>query len=171
MRTCVVHAHPVPESYSSAVFDATLDALRLDSIEPDIYRLGQGDSPGPTVAELEGIEALFFVHPTWWGSQPAVLLEWIQATLGPWIDGPASGPSPLADVRSLTAITTHGSSALINRIQGEPGRQLLTRVIAPLCRSDVDTRWLPLYKMDRTTEQDRAAFLDQIRSDARLVAG
>ena len=161
----VVHAHPVPESYSGALLTATLDGLGTRAT-PEVHRIGDASEPGPTVDELRATDELWFVHPTWWGGQPAVLLDWIQRTLGPWIDGGSSEPSPLGGVQRLTAVTTHGSSAFVNRLQGEPGRQLYRRVIHPLCAPDASFDWLALYTLDRSTEADRAAFLDRVRAEA-----
>ena len=81
----VVHAHPVPESYSGALVAAVIDGLRTRS-EPEVHRIGDASVEGPTIEELRATEELWFVHPTWWGGQPAVLVDWIQRTLGPWID-------------------------------------------------------------------------------------
>ncbi|MEM9465805.1 MAG: NAD(P)H-dependent oxidoreductase [Actinomycetota bacterium] len=161
----VVHAHPVPESYSGALLTAVLDGLGTRGT-PTVHRIGDATDPGPTADDLRATDELWFVHPTWWGGQPAVLLDWIQRTLGPWIDGAAPGPSPLADVRRLTAVTTHGSSSFINRLQGEPGRQLYRRVIRPLCAGGAEFEWLALYTLDRADESDRAAFLDRVRTHA-----
>ena len=161
----VVHAHPVPESYSGALVAAVIDGLRTRS-EPEVHRIGDASVEGPTIEELRATEELWFVHPTWWGGQPAVLLDWIQRTLGPWIDDGDRTPSPLADVQRLTAVTTHGSSAFVNRLQGEPGRQLYNRVVQPLCADDASFDWLALYTLDRSDADERAEFLDRIRTQA-----
>ncbi|MEO0494003.1 MAG: NAD(P)H-dependent oxidoreductase [Actinomycetota bacterium] len=161
----VVHAHPVPESFSSAVLDAALDGLSTRAA-PAVHRIGAGDTAGPSVDELRSTDELWFVHPTWWGGQPAVLLDWIQRTLGPWIDHADPAPSPLARVTRVVAVTTHGSSAFVNRLQGEPGRQLYRRVITPLCAPDATFDWLALYTLDRTGDAERQAFLDRVRDRA-----
>ncbi len=161
----VVHAHPVPESYSGALLTAVLDGLATRG-EPAVHRIGDASEGGPTVDELRATDELWFVHPTWWGGQPAVLLDWIQRTLGPWIDGADPSPSPLGGVRRLTAVTTHGSSAFVNRLQGEPGRQLYRRVLRPLCASGASFDWLALYTLDRASEATRVEFLDHVRGQA-----
>ena len=161
----VVHAHPVPESYSGAVLEATLAGLSTRS-NPELHRIGDATEPGPTADELRATDELWFVHPTWWGGQPAVLLDWIQRTLGPWIDDGERSPSPLAGVRRLVAVTTHGSSAFVNRLQGEPGRQLYARVIQPLCAPSASFDWLALYTLDRADDDERRAFLDRVQERA-----
>lgn len=161
----VVHAHPVPESYSGALLASVLDGIATRA-ESTVHRIGDANEPGPTVDELRTTDELWFVHPTWWGGQPAVLLGWIQQTLGPWIDGDSSSPSPLGQVRRLVAVTTHGSSAFVNRLQGEPGRQLYRRVLRPLCAPGADFRWLARYTLDRATASARTDFLNEVRHEA-----
>lgn len=161
----VVHAHPVPESYSSAILASVLEGLEQRGA-PVVHRIGDASETGPTAAELATTDELWFVHPTWWGGQPAVLLDWMQQALGPWIDGADHRPSPLAHVRRLTAVTTHGSSAFINRLQGEPGRQLYRRVLTPMCDDQAAFEWLALYKLDFCDDSDRVDFLDRVRSRA-----
>lgn len=161
----VVHAHPVPESYSGALLTAVVDGLSTRE-RPQVHRIGDASEAGPTIEALQTTDELWFVHPTWWGGQPAVLLDWIQRTLGPWIDENATAPSPLAGVRQLTAVTTHGSSAFINRLQGEPGRQLYRRVLHPLCAPTASFDWVALYTLDRSTDAERTEFLDRVRAQA-----
>ncbi|MEM9200378.1 MAG: NAD(P)H-dependent oxidoreductase [Actinomycetota bacterium] len=168
MSIRVVHAHPVPESYSGAILASVLVGL-AERGEPILHRIGDATEPGPTADELAATDELWFVHPTWWGGQPAVLLDWIQRTLGPWIDEGAPTTSPLANITRLTAVTTHGSSALINRLQGEPGRQLYRRVLTPLCATGATFEWLALYKIDFCDDADRQVFLDHVQ--ARASAG
>lgn len=169
--TCrVIHAHPVSGSFSAALCDAVADGVRDGGIEPVVTHLGP-DGSGPDAAALTGTDALHLVYPTWWGGPPAEMLDWIQRILGPWVDGPSRDPSPLAAVTTLTAVTTHGSSALVNRLQGEPGRQLVTRVVAPLCHPDVEVEWIALYAIEATDRTAREAFLDRARRSVSLTSG
>ncbi|MEZ5247549.1 MAG: NAD(P)H-dependent oxidoreductase [Acidimicrobiales bacterium] len=166
----VIQAHPVPESFSGVLLDAVVAGVRDGGVEPVVTRLGDGREPGPTAADLIGTTALHLVYPTWWGGQPAVLLDWIQRTLAPWIDDDvASTRSPLADVTHLAAVTTHGSSKLVNRLQGEPGRHLVTRVLARLCHPDVTTDWVAFYGIERSSDAELRAFLDRVRREVRLT--
>ncbi len=161
-----MHFHPLVESFSAAVLEAVTTTLAAEGHDVTIHRLHEGDSPGAT--DLQTTEALVLVYPTWWGGQPAALLEWLQQRLAPWIDGAASEPSPIRTVRHLIAVTTHGSSRLINRLQGEPGRQLLQRVVAGLCAPGVDMRWISLYTIDRSEPADRQAFVERVRREVSL---
>ena len=162
MKTLVVHAHPLEESYSAALRDVVCDALTTRGIEHTLVRLAQGEEP-----ELAGdaLEHLIAVYPTWWGGLPAVLLDWLQRTLGPHIDGSLpTEESPFASVRRITVVCTHGSSLFMNNLQGQPGKQTWSRVIMPLCRHDADFEWVARYTLDRTEEHDRTAFLDEVRA-------
>ncbi len=115
MTAMIVHAHPVPDSLNRALVAAAIDGLSgadaaLASSSPISASLYDGDDP--TAADLCVVETLVFVYPTWWGGPPALLLDWIERRLGPWIDGAPSDPSPLSSVRRLAAVTTHGSPRL-----------------------------------------------------------
>lgn len=161
MRTLVLHAHPLEDSYSVAVRDVVCGALDSDAVNYELVRLSQGEEPDLLT---EPFERLIAVAPTWWGGSPAVLLDWLQRTLGHYVDGgEPQTSSPLASVRRVTVVTTHGSSQLVNSLQGEPGKQTWKRVVMPCCSAAAEFEWVSLYKIDRTTEAERRAFLDRVR--------
>jgi len=158
MTTLVVQAHPVAESYNAAVRDAIVARLQNEGDTPRVLSLGQGDLLTP--GSLLDVTSLIAVYPTWWGSVPAMLLAQLGELIGPWVDGDELGDtSPLRRVSALKVVTSHGSSQLVNRLQGEPGRQLWKRTVLPLCAPGATFTWKPLYKMDRLTESDRREFL------------
>ena len=161
MRFVVLHAHPVDESYSAALRDCAVGALAAAGHSVDLIRLAHGEWIRGD--DLRGAEGLLLVYPTWWGGLPSPMLDWVQRELSPWIDGDADpAESPLRDVRSLAVVTTHGSSRWINRIQGEPGRQLLGRSVSRLCRPGTDLRWIALYKLDRLGQGELTDFIDRV---------
>jgi putative NADPH-quinone reductase len=165
VRVCVTQFHPVEASYNTALLDATLTGLAAHEVT--LFRFADGEQP--TVADLEAAEALVAVHPTWWGGIPAQMLHWVQTTLGPWIDGPApSATSPLRTVTSLSVVTSHGSPRWTNRLQGEPGRQLWGRRVAPICAAGTRLDWLALYNIDRCDAAARSSFLTAV--EARMAA-
>ena len=52
------------------------------------------------------------------------MLDQLNRLIGPWVDGSRRvGTSPLRSVTRLEAVTSHGSSLFINRLQGEQGKQ------------------------------------------------
>ena len=72
-------------------------------------------------------------------------------------------------IRSITVITTYGSSRRVNIIEGEPGKRLVRRWLRVLCHPLARSRWLALYDMDRTTTTARRAFLDRVERALQLT--
>ena len=159
MRTLLLHAHPLEESFSRALRDVVDDALTDAGADHTVVRLAPGEEP-----DLDEVEHLAVVYPTWWGGPPAVALDWLQRVLGPHVDDGAGDHSPFAAIRRVSVVTTHGSSKLVNRLQGEPGRQTWSRVVVPHCAPGATFDWIALYKIDRSTPADRAAFLERVRA-------
>ena len=60
------------------------------------------------------------------------------------------------------AVTTCGSSKLVNLAQGEWGRRYLKTSLLGHCRPSARFRWLPLYKIDRRSADETAAHLDKV---------
>ncbi|MDH3754376.1 MAG: NAD(P)H-dependent oxidoreductase [Acidimicrobiia bacterium] len=169
MPTLVIHAHPLEDSYSAALRDAVCEALAATGAACELVRLCQGEETDE--ATLAASDHLVVVYPTWWGGLPAVLLDWVQRTVGPWVDGEsADTPSPLAAVRRVTVVTSHGSSRLLNTMQGQPGKQTWSRVVMPLCAKDARFDWMSLYKIDRSDESGRQAFIERVRARLTSVA-
>jgi putative NADPH-quinone reductase len=168
MRAVVLQCHPLRSSYNEAMLECTLRGLEAGGATPEVHRLAEGADPA--AGEIVGAELLVLVHPTWWGGLPAPLLGWVQRHLGPWIDaGAPADTSPLRTVRELVSVTSHGSSQLINRVQGEGGRQLVRRSILPLCAPGARHHWISLYKLDRLDRADLEAFLDRVERETRLT--
>ena len=59
-------------------------------------------------------------------------------------------------------ITSHGSSKLINLLEGETGRKVVGRAVRVLCNRFARTTWIAVYNVDRSTDADREAFLDRV---------
>jgi hypothetical protein len=60
------------------------------------------------------------------------------------------------------AITTHGSSKLINALEGEVGKRMVTRTLRAVCHPLARTRWIALYGIDTASDAQRAAFLERV---------
>ena len=168
MPALVVHAHPVPDSLSRALFESAVDALTVDGPPPGAASLCDGDDPDER--DLAGVDTLVFVHPTWWGGPPAVLLDWIGRRLGPWIDGQPAEPSPIAGVTTLAVVTTHGSPFWVNRMTGEPGRHLFADSIRPLCAPSCEWHWIAHYGIDAGNAEKRNAFVASVPTRLRAIA-
>ena len=119
------------------------------------------------LANLRWCESLVLIYPTWWAGQPAMLKGWIDRV---FVNGVAWHLPPGADrlqpllsnIRAITAITTHGSSKLINAIEGEAGKRTVTRTLRALCNRRCRTRWIALYGIDRSSAANRSAFLRRV---------
>ena len=168
MRFVVLHAHPQQDCLNVALRDRVVETLERAGHEVQLVRLTQGEwIDGVSVA---GADGLVLVYPTWWGGLPAPMLSWVQRELAAWIDGPADpATSPLRTVRHLVAVTTHGSTSWVNRLQGEPGRQLLRRSVARLCASGTRLRWVALYGVDQRSPAELSAFVDRAASELAAV--
>ena len=188
MNVYVVYCHPDPESFTAAVRQRAVDALRAsghevrisdlyaDDFEPamslqELLDYGAPSDRNQQIAayceDLRWCEALVLIYPTWWSGQPAMLKGWLDRVLVrgvAWeLPEGASGLTPrLTNVRRLVAITSHGSSKLLNIVEGETGRAVVRRSVRVLCHRFARTTWLALYGIDRSTAEERAAFLDRV---------
>ena len=190
MRVLVVYAHPVEGSFCSLVRDQVVAVLNggghqvdlldlyAENFDPvfsaDEHRLHRA-SPDekPAVADqarrLRQAEALVLVYPTWWGGQPAILKGWIDRV---WIEGVAySFPAGakrvkplLTQVKALSVLTTHGSSKLVNAVQGEPGKRVALRGLRAMCGFTTRVRWIACYGMDRAGDRHRRRFIKRAQA-------
>jgi putative NADPH-quinone reductase len=197
VRTLVVYAHPLDDSFVAAVRDTAVAALTDAGHDVHLLDLyAEGFDPRLTEAEhathdvglparlddptivlharlLQWAQMLVLVYPTWWGTQPAILKGWFDRV---WIEGVAyhlpRGATVvrprLRTVTRVVAVTTHGSSKLVNAVQGESGKHFLRRLVRSLVSRRARVRWIALYGMDRSTPPDRQAFLDRVR---RVLGG
>jgi putative NADPH-quinone reductase len=187
MKSLVVYCHPNPASFTAAMRDRAIGALeaRGDEVRAnDLYadgldplftaderkrHLEHGGDPvvGPYVEDLLWCERLLLVYPTWWSGQPAMLKGWIERV---WVNGVAwelpAGANRLRgrlhNVRRIVAITSHGSSKLINAVEGEVGKRMVTRTLRSLCHPLARTTWLAFYGIDTAPEARRQQFLDKV---------
>lgn len=189
MRTLVIFCHPNPTSFVAAALGATLDGLAAGGHEvrvTDLYASGfdpvfsaadhahHADPPDTKpgiaghAADLQWCESLVLVYPTWWAAQPAMLKGWIDRV---WVNGVAWTLPPgsnrlragLRNIRRLTVVSTHGSSKLVNALEGEAGKRTVTRSMRLLCSRTCRTRWVALYTVDRSSQAEREAFLSRVR--------
>ena len=188
MRVYVVYCHPDPESFTAVVRARAIEALEAaghrvresdlyaDGFEPAMTRQERLDHLAPKIddplvaeycANLRWCSALVFIYPTWWSGQPAMLTGWLDRVLvrGVAWDMPAGATritGRLTNIRRLVAITTHGSSRLVNLAEGETGRRVIGRAVRVLCHRFARTTWVAMYNIDRSTEAERHAFLDRV---------
>jgi putative NADPH-quinone reductase len=192
----VVFCHPLSDSFAAEVHHRALAGLRSGGHEvrgSDLY--AEGFRPELSAAEhvhhldppertpgvddlthhfdnLRWCDHLVLVYPTWWSGQPAMLKGWIDRVwaYGVAFERPAGAAritSLLGNIRTVTAITVHGSSKFVNIIEGESGKRVVTRSIRLLCSRRCTTRWIALYGVDRSSSDDRSAFLDRVERRMR----
>ena len=180
MRVLAIYCHPNPNSFVAAARDRALAGLataghevRLsdlyaDGFEPvmsaDERRThkepGVADELKPYADDLAWAEALVLIYPTWWSGQPAMLKGWIDRV---WVHEGDRTPTPrLRNIRRIVVVTTHGSSKLINALEGESGKRTVTRSIRAMCSRRTRTTWCAMYGIDTRDASERAAFLDRV---------
>lgn len=192
-RALVIHCHPLAEGFIPTAFDRVIAGLARGGAETRVHDLyAEGFDPElsadehrshvtPGVArelqqhadDLRWCDTLILVYPTWWSGQPAMLKGWIDRV---WASGVAwelpEGANRLdprlGNVRRIVAVTSHGSSKLVNALQGEGGKRTMTRSLRAMCHPRARTTWLALYGIDTCDDTKRAAFLDRI--ETRITA-
>jgi NAD(P)H dehydrogenase (quinone) len=119
-------------------------------------------------------EALVFVYPTWWFGLPAVLKGFLDRVLVPGVafrlDPRTEKVKPgMTNIRRVVGITTYGSSRLRTRAFNDAGRRTLLRTLRLVCNRFARSKWLGLYDVDASTEEERGDFLAKVeREMARL---
>ena len=195
MKVYVVYCHPSDTSFTAAVRGRALAGLRggghevrvsdlyADNFRPELSAWERTNhlSPPDTKPEiaayadnLRWCEALVFIYPTWWAGQPAMLKGWIDRV---WVAGVAyelpAGANRirplLQNIRRLVVITTHGSSKVINSLEGEGGKRIVNRSLRVLCSKRARTKWIALYGIDNTSDAQRATHLDRVEKTMRKL--
>jgi len=162
----VVLAHPRPESYVSAVFESAQRGLRAGGATAEIADLYADEyQPGTALpvahrVALDKASTLVLVYPTWWTSQPAILLGWLYA----------AATEGLASVKSLVCITTHGGPRKGNLVAGQSGRHTAARTVRAACAPGASFHWVAYYGMDKDLNDERVAFLQRVEHEMRKLA-
>jgi putative NADPH-quinone reductase len=187
MRVLVVFCHPTHDSLIGAALDRATVALERSGHDlrvTDLYADGfrpemsaderrSHKQPGltadlrPYADDLGWAQVLVLIYPTWWSGQPAMLKGWIDRI---WIAGvawelPAGAKQVrgrLRNIRRIVTVTTHGSSKLINALEGENGKRAMTRTMRSMCSWRTRTTWCALYGVDTSDDQTRANFLARV---------
>ena len=191
MRLLFIHAHPVPESFNTALCKAAVETARAKGHEVrliDLYAEGfnpvmsteerrayHDDGPpppdvAPHIAALQWAEGLIFVYPTWWYAQPAMLKGWMDRVWRPGVTFSVPTPNEpmrpaLTQVRLIGVITTLGSPWWFwTFLIGAPGRRMILRGLRFCTARRTKTFWLGLHEMDTQDAPARARYLDRVRA-------
>ncbi|WP_420450513.1 NAD(P)H-dependent oxidoreductase [Ilumatobacter sp.] len=194
-RALVVRCHPLADSLTAASAErvlAALDAAGARTRVRDLYAEGfvpeldehehrRHRSPGVSddvaghADDLRWCDTLILVHPTWWSGQPAMLKGWFDRVWAAGVawelpDGATRLHPLLHDLRRLVVVTTHGSSKLVNALQGEGGKRTVTRSLRAMCHPRARTTWIALYGVDTCDEAARQRFLDRVERRVTAIA-
>ena len=184
MRFLLIYAHPVEDSFQSAIHRCVVEALAEAGHEVDDCDLyAEGFQPVLTRAErktyhevsanrafaakeierLLACQGLVFVFPTWWYGMPAILKGYIDRV---WLPGvvfevAAGRTRPLMQhIVRFAVVTTYGSPWWLNKlVLGDPGRKVCMRGIRHLFSPVARTMWLAQYGLDYIDAAKRARFL------------
>lgn len=199
MRVLVIHCHPLAGSYSAALRERAMQALRAAGHELeliDLYaeafdpvlsaaeRASYLEAPGNNVVGVQRhvdlllwAQGLLFVYPTWFYGPPAMLKGWLERT---WLPGVAftvpqrkgqRAAGAMQHIHWMGCITTSGSPWWWLQLIGDPGRKLFVRGLRALFAARCKVLWLQLFSMNNATDRDRERFLDRVtRSLAALPA-
>ena len=188
MKTLVIYVHPLANSFNSAVRDVVINELTaanheirlrdlyaenfdpfLSATERALHHTPPATRPelAKDVEDLQWCDAIVFIYPTWWAGLPAMLKGWIDRT---WMNEVAwvlpAGANTirprLTNIRRLVAVTTHGSSKVVNSLQGEPGKRIISRSIRVMCNTWCRARWIAFYGLDKSTQKQRQKHLDTV---------
>lgn len=192
MKVLVVFAHPIADSFNSAIHQTVIEELKkaghtVDDL--DLYK--EGFQPvldaeewrnyqdleknrakvGSYIARLQNANAIVFVFPTWCFGEPAILKGWFDRVLVPGvsfsIDANGAVHAALTNIRKIAGISTYGRPWWhVRLIVGDLPRRHITHYFKALCGWGARAKYLALYDTNRTTAARRDRFLAQVR---RLV--
>ena len=183
MRCLVVLAHPLPQSLNAHLAQVTVSALESAGHEVkflDLYAEGFDPVLRPEEreayyqdtfqdrADLQNLDALVLVFPTWWFGLPAMLKGWIDRSFLPGVayehakDLSALSPR-LTNLRHVLAITTLGAPGWIDRlILRRPVYRALKWGVVKACAPKAQFRMLSLYGAENVDVSRAAAFESRI---------
>lgn len=187
MRVLVLFAHPVETSFGAALHRTVVAALgkaghvvddvdlyaedfdpRLSRAERLAYHDVDADrsAVAPYIEKLKAAEALVLVTPVWNFGWPAILKGFFDRVFLPGvsfrIENGKVKPT-LRHIRKLAAVVTYGGTRWRALAIGDPPRKIVTRVLRVQIKPGAPLSYLALYDMNRRSEAERTAFLDDVR--------
>jgi NAD(P)H dehydrogenase (quinone) len=191
MRVLVLYAHPLTDSFASALHRVVAAALTRAGHEVDdcdLYREGFEPVMTPPerrahntanpdlsavehhVERLRAADAVVLCFPVWWYGMPAILKGYFDRV---WINGVAfhlhTGGKiepGLHRLKKLGVICTYGAPWwLIKLVLRDPVHAVIHTGIRGLCTRHVKTRFCALYSIESKTSTDTARFLTKVERE------
>ncbi len=191
-RALVLYAHPLSESFASALHRTVVETLQARNWEVDdcdLYaegfdpvlspeeRAGYHDVPANTapvqgyVDRLRAADALILCFPVWNFGYPAILKGVFDRVFLPGVsfrlENGKVRPN-LTHIRKVAAVTTYGGTRLRAWGAGDPPRKVVTRHVWHVTRPG-RLRYLALYDMNRATESRRQRFVERVRREMETL--
>jgi NAD(P)H dehydrogenase (quinone) len=193
VKVLVILAHPSQESFVSFLSSEVIAELRsggnevryhdlwAESFDPVFTPYERLNHVGDVaeklqhlpelrqhIEDLQWCDTLVLVYPTWWSGQPAILKGWFDRVLMngvAWVlpEGAARIRPLLTNVRRLVVVTTHGSSKLVNALEGESGKRTVFRSVRLMLHRRVRCEWIAMYGVDNATLKQREKFSSHVR--------
>lgn len=186
MKVLLLFSHPVESSFGAAVHEAARTALVAAGHEVDDCDLyAEGFDPvlsrrdrltyhshpeniervADHCRRLDQAEALVIVTPIWNFGYPAILKGyfdrvWLPGVSFDLVEGKVQ--SRLHHIRKVVACFTYGSTAMLAFLSGNPPRKIVKRVIRAQIHPRGSCRFLPLYDMNRNSQEVRARYLKTV---------
>lgn len=189
MRILVLYAHPVETSFSAALHDVAVRALRgrgHDVDDCDLYaekfdpiltreeRVAYNDvsvnrrNVGPYVDRLLAAEALVFSFPVWNMGFPAILKGFVDRVFIPGVSFTLKENGDyvptLQNIKRLGVVCTYGGGHALTMLMGDPPRRFLRRTLRGICAPGAPCDYLALYDMDHTRPERRKKFLAAVEA-------
>ncbi|MFE4518940.1 NAD(P)H-dependent oxidoreductase [Kitasatospora sp. NPDC056783] len=196
-RIGVYLAHPRPDSFNHALYEAVVDELRGRGCEVrahDLYADGfapllTAEETGTVAAaerpvdpqlalhrtEVATLDALVLIHPNWWGMPPAVLTGWVQRVLAPGVAyklGTADG-EPVGLLRAGRALVLNTSDTPEAREReefGDPLERIWAACVLPYV-GVTDVRRTVFRTVTGSPDAERVRWLRQARKQAAALLG
>lgn len=191
MRTLIVLAHPLSESFAHAAagrIRATLEGRGFEIDLMDLY--AEGFDPrlaaherrayftppydvgaiAPYASRLQASQKLVLVFPQWWFGVPAILKGFFDRALAPGVafeHRPGSRLTPLlTQIDAFWIVTSTGAPWWATRlVMGDPVRRQLARGVKPWICPKARFRMLSLHDMDRMTPRRGEKFLTRLEQE------
>jgi NAD(P)H dehydrogenase (quinone) len=188
VRVLILYANPVSTSFGAALHQQAVKALQAsghDIDDCDLY----AERFDPILSEQERVryhnikvnrepvadyadrllaaEALVLVYPVWNEGFPAILKGFFDRVFIPGVSfnvAADGAPVPnLQKLQKLAAVCTYGASRAITFLLGDPPKRVVKRLVRSIPGHTVRCDYLAYYDMDRSTPEQRAAFLMKVQ--------